>query len=533
MSLIHGTQSALAKKQDNHSPTKRTQQDIERLARSRRARVSTSEGGTVRELSTRRRDTDTEQTLTTSSGKLLETSLEYRKTTSRPSMDRESSFTARTDMLGRRSSEARTQLSREAEDRLETTTRSKATDHFGITKISREQAADVTLENGSERSVKTSSRDSLGNRFTSSDLTRVETLERSTVTTNQRRARGAELSTESSTTWEDGVFTLSDSADWKNDRSVERSFLKETEYDPSRIVAKADRLAETVGKVLGWLGLEPREWHSELPADRMHEITWHQGDTSYVGARYGVSGGQSVTFDGQGLTGTFNRTAEAGVYAESSGRTSGRFGEASYDARAKAEAKATVDARGRLDLNGLDASLNAKVGAAVEVEVSGSARTKGLQVGDTELYAEIGGRAKASAEASAEATGTVQITRNPPTAIAKGTLGASAVAKVEGEIRASAGPFTIVGSAYASAGAEARATGLIGFEDGKLKIGGSAGAALGVGAGGAVTVEVDVAQIGELAKAAADVNHDGKLDLGDAKVAVDAAASRVRHLFGW
>jgi hypothetical protein len=90
----------------------------------------------------------------------------------------------------------------------------------------------------------------------------------------------------------------------------------------------------------------------------------------------------------------------------------------------------------------------------------------------------------------------------------------------------------VVGSGYVSAGAEARATGVIGYEDGKLKIGGSIGAALGVGAGGGVTVEVDVRQIGEAAKGLADVDGDGQLGLGDvaaaARKTVDAARTVAR-----
>ncbi len=544
------TKSTLAKPAqkkpaDKWAPTKAVAQAMERLEKSKKATETRDDDGTVtRERTSTRRDTTTTQSLTKSEGKLLETSTEYRKSTSGPRGDRESTFTAATDMLGRRSSQATTTTNKALENGSQAATSTKTVDHWGIEKRAREVAKETELENGTESSLTNTSRDSRGNKFKSTDLTRAEARGQATVTTNAKRAQGSELTTASSTTYEDKIFTLSDSADWKKTNSVERSWTKEQDYDASKVVAKADRLAGTVGKVLGFLGLEPKQWSSELPADRMKEVSWHQGDNSWVGARYGVSGGQSLEFDGQGLTGTFNRTASAGVYAEASGAVEGRYGSASYDARAKAEAIATVDGRGRLDLNGLDATLNAKVGASIEAEVSGQARTRGIQYGDTELSAGVEGRARAVAEASAEATGTVQVLRNPPTAVAKGSVGASAVAKVEGEVRASAGPFTVVASAYASAGAEARASGIIGYENGKLKIGGSAGAALGVGAGAGVTVEVDVAQIGELAKEtakrAADVNHDGKLDLNDAAAAVSnvrntlgSAASKVRSFFGW
>jgi hypothetical protein len=261
----------------------------------------------------------------------------------------------------------------------------------------------------------------------------------------------------------------------------------------------------------------------------MHEVAWHEGDNSYVGARYGVSGGQSVAFDGKAVDATYNRTATAGVYANASGAVKGRYGEASYEANAKAEATASVDAKAHLDSNGLTATVGAKAGVYVEATAHGSARTPGLTFAGTELYAAVDGTVHAAAQVQAEATGNVTITRHPPTAVVSGTAGVSAVAKVEGEIRASAGPFTIVGNAYASAGAEAKATGILGYEDGKLKIGGSIGAALGVGAGAGVTVEIDVGQIGEMAKNVADVNHDGKLDLGDAF----AAAGKVAGWFGF
>jgi hypothetical protein len=91
----------------------------------------------------------------------------------------------------------------------------------------------------------------------------------------------------------------------------------------------------------------------------------------------------------------------------------------------------------------------------------------------------------------------------------------------------------VVANVYGSAGAEARATGIIGYQDGKFKIGGSVGAALGLGAGGGATVEVDVRQIGEMAKNAADVNNDGKLGLDDAGAAVSKGAKKVASWFGF
>ncbi|GMU63472.1 MAG: hypothetical protein AMXMBFR34_52350 [Myxococcaceae bacterium] len=537
MSRIDRPSTKLARKPDSkpaapkasaprHQPTKRVAQDIARLKKAKNAQVTKAEDGraTSIERTTTRKDTTTTSRLDERQGHLLESTFEYSRSTSKPGLERETSYQNNTDMLGRRSSAARTETTRELENGRESKASSKTTDVWGTTQRVTETDQELSFENGSEVSNRRLSRDSRGNRLTSSDVTRVEQQDKSVVTTNAKREVGSERNTASSTTWEDKVFRLNDTVDWKKTNSVDRSYLKETEYDASRIQAKADKVGNAVDKVLGWLGLEPKEWKSEVPADRMKEVAWHEGDNSYVGARYGVSGHQSLSFDGKGLDGTFHREATAGVYANASGAVQGRFGEASYDARAKAEATASVDARGRLDSNGLDATVNMKVGAYVDAEVTGMARTPGLYFGGTELYAAVEGKARASAEASAEATGQVSITRRPPTAVVTGTVGASAVAKVEGEVRASAGPFTIVGNAYASAGAEAKATGIFGYQDGKLKIGGSAGAALGVGAGAGVTVEVDVKQIGDMAKNAADLNKDGKLDWKDAAQAVKKTA---------
>jgi hypothetical protein len=93
------------------------------------------------------------------------------------------------------------------------------------------------------------------------------------------------------------------------------------------------------------------------------------------------------------------------------------------------------------------------------------------------------------------------------------------------------------GKAKVAAELKAEATGVIGYQDGKIKIGGSVGAALGLGAGGSVSVEVDVKQIGDMVKntavSAVDANNDGKLGLDDAKAAVGKAADTVKGWFGW
>jgi len=512
-------------------PSQRLQKDAERLAKSKRAEVSTAADGTVtRTKSSRRNGVESTQTLTSSEGKGLASTVEYRKQTSRPGRQSETQFVDERDLLGRRSTTSRTETTSEKNGKSRLTVTTAGADVYGVTRNGREQTVDSALADGSRSATHTRSSDSLGNAHRASDVTTVREQGEHTVTRNERRADGSQLETSSTASYDDGLFTLGGGADWKKGSSVDRSFLKERAADTSKATARADKIAERAGKVMDWLGLSPAEVSSEVDPERMHEKTLAEGEHGSVSTQYGVSGHQSASFDGRGVSATFNREARAGVYAESSGRVSGRYGEASYDARAKAEVKASVDARGRLDLNGLDASVNARVGASIEAEVTGRASTRSVTISGVEVDASVEGHARASAEAVAEVTGTVQITRNPPTAIARGEAGASAVAKVEGEVRFSAGPFAVVASGYASAGAEARASGVIGYEDGKLKLGGSLGAALGVGLGGSATVEVDVRQIGQMVKNAADVNQDGKVDFWDATAAVGKTAKWVS---GW
>lgn len=498
-------------------PKPKLPKEVDRLAKSKTAEVTTNDDGSV----TRRRSTaTTSKELTTRTGKGLESSLEYTKSTHTARGDGESQFTRTTDLLGRESTLSEHEFTNNAGVNTQTV---DSKDVYGIEKQGK--TVSKTVEN--ESSVRSSSRDSLGNAHRSSDVTRVTEHGKSTVTTNEKRSSGSELTTRSGATYEDKKFTLSGGGDWFKETRVEKSKLTATDCDAAPILEKTDKASEWVGKVFKGLGLE-QQWQSELSSSLMKERELASGVT----ARYGVSGGQEASIDGDGVRGRFNREARAEITAEAHGAVEGRFGSASYDARAKAEAYASIDAQGKIDANGLDATVTARVGVAVEAEITGRAQTKSVQIGGVDVNAAVEGHAKASAEAVAEATGTVKVTRHPPTAIVKGTAGASAVAKIEGDIRASAGPFTIVASAYASAGAEAKASGMLGYEDGKIKIGGSLGAALGVGAGADVAIEIDVAQMAEMAKGAADLNHDGKLGLDDAMVAVTRTAKWVGNLFG-
>lgn len=415
--------------------------EVERFKKQKAGEVVKNADGSI----TKRRETAKgSKELTTREGKLLETTTEFKKTqTNRRGTQTDSAFVDHSDMIGRRSTEKRVETSKANGD---TAVRTETRDVFGIDKKVRETNTTRTRGQTTTTTMRLASQDSRGNAMKASDFTSVTDDGKSVTTRTGKRALGSELTTQSSTTWENGRFTLGDSADWQKTNSVDKGSLKETEYDVKPITDKVDKVTPWVGKIFKALGLE-QEWQSAVSPDRMKETTLVQGDHGSIASRVGISGGQRFAVNADGLQASYNREALAGVYAE----------------------------------------------------------------------------------AVAEATGTVAIKRNPPTAIARGTAGASAVAKAEAEVKLSAGPFSVVGNAYASAGAEARASGVIGYEDGKLKLGGSVGAALGLGAGAGVTVEVDVRQIGEAAKGLADVNHDGKLDYRDVGAAAHKVADVAHH----
>ncbi len=505
--------------------------EVQQLERNKKAEVSTSKDGTV----TRRRNTaKTQKELTTRESNLGERTVEYKKRSSTKRGESETNLRRHTDLLGRTN---QTQVRNSTTTRGDQLQATRSQDVFGIDKQGRIETRARTTGNTETTSTRGTTRDSVGNRHTSSDVTRVTTDGTAIRTTNDRRAAGSELTTRSKATYEGGRLVLNDGADWSRGRSFERSSMREFDASQST-VDRANRAADRFGRVADWtskamrhLGIE-QQWQSELSPDRMRTTTLAEGRYGSVTSRVGVEGGQSASIGPDGITGQFNRAARAGITAESTGRVDGRYGTAQYNARAHAEAVASIDARGSINANGIDATINARVGVSAEAEINASARTQSVRVGGVDLSAGIEGRGRVAAEAVAEATGTARITRNPPTAVLEGTAGASAVVKAEGSIRADAGPFSITASGYASAGAEARASGVLGYENGRLRIGGSVGAALGVGLGGGVAVEVDVAQIGQMAHNAADRDGDGRLGLGDvvagARQAAGLADSAVR-----
>jgi hypothetical protein len=423
----------------------------------------------------------------------------------------------------------------------DTRSRTEAIDRSGNKKITQTESQKQTQGNHSETRSSSVTTDSRGNTARSQEVTTTDKNGNTTVTRTSKQSSGTERTTASTSNFADGKYTAGNSVEVNNRTSTERSVSRETQLRPSTQdqgfsqAQQGDKLsrAQKVGDVLDSAGARTEIVSGKVSPDRMHENNRSTDPNSFVGTRHGVSGSQSVSVGAGGVEANFNREAKAGVYAETKGSTQGRYGEASYNANAQAEAKASVDAQGSLDTNGLDASVNARVGVGAEAKVNGKAQTQIGRVAGVDINASVEGTARVSAEAAAEANGRVQVTRNPPTAIAEGSVGVSAVAKAEGDIKASAGPFSVSANAYGSVGAEAKASGVIGYEDGKVRIGGNIGAALGIGGGAGVNVEVDVAQIGEMAKNAADVNNDGRLGLDDAGAALGNVADEVSDFFGF
>lgn len=368
----------------------------------------------------------------------------------------------------------------------------------------------------------------------------------STTTTTSKSTTGTDFQLSTAREFKDGTFSLKTSGDWKK-HSFNKEVGKEKEITLKPSTAdkgftqtdKSSKLdkAQKVGDLAAAMGAKTTVWKGEdinTVGDKPFEKDGKPVDNhQFVGTRSGVRGSGELTVGANGVEGKFNREAVAGAYAERGGAVEGDHGKASYQAQAKVEARASFDASGKLNANGLDLKVGAKVGVSAEASVKGKLETKPVKFAGVDLTAGVEGNARVAAELSAEATGTAKITRNPPTAILEGKAGASAVVKAEADVKVSAGPFSVKASGYASAGAEATASGVIGYQDGKLKLGGSLGAALGVGLGGSVAVEVDVKQIGEMAKntavKVADQNGDGKLDMKDAAAIGSNLASGARN----
>lgn len=520
------------------------------------------DGSTTKTLEQKGGNASLTQELTTKekSGLFGTEKFKFESTAKAGSRETKTSYSGSTDAFGRtdtaysRTTKKTTGALETGQTEVSTTKGTAATGgnfSVDVTKQTETNATKVTTgKSDKDNTAKTTSQstttDNFGNKLDTNERSTKVTDGNVSTTTTVKTTSGTSLTTKNTAGLVDGKYTVAAGADWKNGKTADASWSKEKELSkPDKGFSQtSDNKAQKVGDLLGAAGLK----YDFVPKDQQKFDTLHsmdfkpgeEGTKRFVGTDSGVRGETKFSAGADGINGTYKREAVAGAYAQQSGKTTGQYGEASYAAEAKAEAKASVSVKGKLDTNGLDLTAGARASAGVEASISGKATTKPVKIAGVDMTAGVEGKARVSAEVAAEATGKVKITRNPPTAIAEGTVGVSAVAKAEAEAKATVGPFAVKGSVYASAGAEAKATGVIGYENGKLKIGGSAGAALGVGAGGAVQVEIDVKMIGDAAvntakagvKAvhdAADVNGDGKLDVNDAKAAYTNTANAVSN----
>jgi hypothetical protein len=506
---------------------------IKKLASDKAATESKNRDGSVTRSKTSNGGQSTRE-LTTKKGLLgaeVRLTAETKTTGKKASTTTKDTFSAKTDAFGRATSSSTREKLVTKGNVTDVAKRTVAQDKFGNVQTSDKKGTETkkgNVTNGTSTEVKTDAR---GNKLTTVEQTKKTEGKSSTTTQTTTSATGSQYNTSSKAEYKNGKYTLSDSREWK-DQSFNTTKSGSREWGKAKDdkglsqvgedkMSKAQKGLDVAHALGAKYDLVPRTEFS----NKTQGTNYSSDPNSFVGSRTEVKGSQELSVGAGGLKGAYNREASAGLYAETRGGTD-RLG---YDAKAKLEAKATVDAKGKIDSNGLDAEVTARVGVRAEASISGHARTGTITVGGEKLDAGVVATGKVSAELQAEATGRAKVTRNPPTAVLEGTIGASAVVKAEAEIKANAGPFAVTASAYASAGAEAKATGGIKYENGKLSINGSIGAALGVGAGTNVAVEVDVKQIGNIAKdvavKTADVNGDGKLGLDDAK----AAASNVAH----
>lgn len=528
--------------------------DVHKLGNGKGVSTLNKDGSQTTKLEKEHKGTKTEQTLTTTRNKFTgETRLNFEETKTTGHRETKTKLTGARDILGRTTSTQSHETAIQKGDVTRKDSRSTAVDAYGNKKIT--TGAETAVKKGhiTTSDATSTTRGAFNTKQTvvehkTAVLSKgnLEAMEEGQgkkgqvlTTTTHKSTTGTDFALSSSKEFKDGTFTLKDSAAYKKN-SFNKEVGKEKQYEIKD--AKADTgftqknqsskldKAQTAGDLLGAAGLKKTLLEGKKFDTTGKPESFAKPNSEFVGSRVGVRGEGKLTVGANGVEGNFKREAVAGLYAEKSHEAVGKYGTAGYQAQAKIEAKASFDAKGKLNANGLDVSVGAKVGVSAEASIKGTLQSKPVKFAGVDLTAGVEGNARVSAEASAEATGKATITRNPPTAILEGKAGASAVVKAEADVKVSAGPFAVKASGYASAGAEATASGVIGYSDGKLKLGGSLGAALGVGLGGSVAVEVDVKQIGTMARnTAVNVEHAVHQSAVNAGRAVQHAASNVGH----
>src|SRR5690606_2113362 len=141
-------------------------------------------------------------------------------------------------------------------------------------------------------------------------------------------------------------------------------------------VNKALDKAQQWGDKLAELGLRA-EFSGEQWDTRDLSLV-HGGEGNAAGVTAGTAGSSNFSIGTDGLKADFDRAASAGAYAHSDGEVEGEYGSAAYQASAMAEADASVSGNASVNLNGVDASLDAQAGVKVEASVSGQVESRPL-----------------------------------------------------------------------------------------------------------------------------------------------------------
>lgn len=535
--------AALERRRDSFTGTRRdslmrnynggANRDLNRLANG--GGNSTTRANRDGSQTTTRRNGNVEQSLTTRGGLGGRGAVRFEQTTTRRNGTGSTTqrYNADRDLFGRTSSTQSSETSVTRRGATETRSRSTATDTRG-----RRTVTESTGTSRERNGVTTSqTRGTVRGQGTRQNTRSSETVTRNAdVTTTRGRTSTtgtATTRTDRQVTTENGRARLGSSFDRRTENRVGGSYerLSGTQRPQDTSVSREDRgtRAQGVADAVNGLGVPRHDLITRREETDTSGLTEARRDRpTFAGAFTGTQSAQHLDVGVNGASGRFMRGASAGVYAQTRGRAEGRLGTAEGTLSAHAEARASVDATGTLNSNGLTASATARASVSAEASATGSLTSRPARFLGEDLTVGVTGTARVRAEATAEATGGVRVQRNPPTAVVEGSAGVSAVVRAEAEVTASAGPFSVRATGYASAGAEARASGVIGYEDGRLRIGGSVGAALGVGLGGSAQVEVDVAQIGRMgvdgarragraAHAAADRDGDGRLSMNDVR----------------
>ncbi|HEX8699116.1 MAG TPA: hypothetical protein VF815_09795, partial [Myxococcaceae bacterium] len=423
--------------------------------------------------------------LTTKKGLLREAQTKYSKTTKQTDKSGTTHTTkyeaaGKSDMFGRTTSSQSKQVSQTTGDATQggeltkTQGRTEARDQFGIKKESTSQGTKFKTgtddkNHTTQSQSQTVTTDRFGNKAVVNESSTARQNGKHTVTTGSKNTQGTELNTSSSAKFEEGKYSVGESADWKkhrvnSEKTYSREYQRKDVKEPGGFspVNEKDKLSKLQqgADALAAVGPKKELYKGEIAKDKMKENNWVKGKdgkpdpNTFVGTRNGYAGKYEVTLNAGGVDASGNIERKHGIYAEKKTPDIDEAkGGRQLSGAAKAEVKASAEGKAKLNSNGVDASGSAKIGGTLEASVTGKAQSKSVTIAGEKLNVGAEGTAKVSAQATAELNAKVKITRNPKSAIIEGGAGASAVVKAEAEGKLSAGPFAVKGNVYGSAGA--------------------------------------------------------------------------------